>query len=108
MLLGDPYSTYMNAKENQELFQMLKGKFGGVGIVLSLKDPKKLVVLSPLRILQLVRQVFNRVTSSVRLMMLRPPVWIKKKQWIAARRSWNESKLNSLYGRALIRPSQSV
>ncbi|MDR3599915.1 MAG: S41 family peptidase [Desulfosporosinus sp.] len=47
--LGDPYSTYMNAKENQELFQMLEGKFGGVGIVLSLKDPKKLVVLRPIK-----------------------------------------------------------
>jgi len=48
-ILGDPYSTYMNAKENQELFQMLEGKFGGVGIVLSLKDPKKLVVLRPIK-----------------------------------------------------------
>jgi len=47
--LGDPYSTYMNAKENQELFQVLEGKFGGVGIVLSLKDPKKLVVLRPIK-----------------------------------------------------------
>jgi len=48
-ILGDPYSTYMNAKENQELYQMLEGKFGGVGIVLSLKDPKKLVVLRPIK-----------------------------------------------------------
>ena len=48
-ILGDPYSTYMNAKEYQELFQMLEGKFGGVGIVLSLKDPKKLVVLRPIK-----------------------------------------------------------
>ncbi|HUX46794.1 MAG TPA: S41 family peptidase [Desulfosporosinus sp.] len=48
-ILGDPYSTYMNAKENQELFQMLEGRFGGIGIVLSLKDPKKLVVLRPIK-----------------------------------------------------------
>ena len=48
-ILGDPYSTYMNAKEYQELYQMLEGKFGGVGIVLSLKDPKKLVVLRPIK-----------------------------------------------------------
>ncbi|WP_407306300.1 S41 family peptidase [Desulfosporosinus sp. SB140] len=48
-ILGDPYSTYMNAKENEELFQVLEGKFGGVGIVLSLKDPKKLVVLRPIK-----------------------------------------------------------
>ena len=48
-ILGDPYSTYMNAKENQELFEILEGKFGGIGIVLSLKDPKKLVVLRPIK-----------------------------------------------------------
>ncbi len=47
--LGDPYSTYMNAQENQELFQILEGKFGGIGIVLSLKDPTKLVVLRPIK-----------------------------------------------------------
>jgi len=48
-ILGDPYSTYMNAKENAELYQMIEGKFGGVGIVISLKDPKKLVVLRPIK-----------------------------------------------------------
>ncbi|MDQ7093062.1 S41 family peptidase [Desulfosporosinus sp. PR] len=48
-ILGDPYSTYMNAKEYEELYQVLEGKFGGVGIVLSLKDPKKLVVLRPIK-----------------------------------------------------------
>lgn len=48
-ILGDPYSAYMNAEENQELFRMLEGKFGGVGIILSLKDPKKLVVLRPIK-----------------------------------------------------------
>lgn len=47
--LGDPYSTYMNAQENEELFQVLEGKFGGIGIVLSLKDPKKLVVLRAIK-----------------------------------------------------------
>lgn len=48
-ILGDPYSTYMNAKENQELFEVLEGKFGGIGIVLSMKDPQKLVVLRPIK-----------------------------------------------------------
>lgn len=47
--LGDPYSVYMNAQENQELQEMITGKFGGVGIVLSLKDPKRLVVLRPIK-----------------------------------------------------------
>ena len=48
-ILGDPYSVYMNAQENQDLFRMLEGKFGGIGIVISLKDPKKLVVLHPIK-----------------------------------------------------------
>ena len=48
-ILDDPYSTYMNAEENRELFEMLEGKFGGIGIVISLKDPQKLVVLRPIR-----------------------------------------------------------
>jgi carboxyl-terminal processing protease len=47
--LGDPYSVYMNAQENQELMEQIEGKFGGVGIILSLKDPKKLVVLRPIK-----------------------------------------------------------
>ncbi|HWQ88719.1 MAG TPA: S41 family peptidase [Desulfitobacteriaceae bacterium] len=47
--LGDPYSAYMNAAENQDLMEVIEGKFGGVGIVLSLADPNKLVVLRALK-----------------------------------------------------------
>lgn len=47
--LGDPYSTYLDAKENEQLFEQITGQFGGVGIVLSLKDPKKLTVLRPIK-----------------------------------------------------------
>ena len=47
--LGDPYSTYMNAQENEALMEQIEGKFGGVGIILSLKDPQKLVVLRPIK-----------------------------------------------------------
>ncbi|MHB1652408.1 MAG: S41 family peptidase [Desulfitobacteriaceae bacterium] len=47
--LGDPYSNYLDVQENQQLMEMIEGKFGGVGIVLSLKDPKKLVVLRPIK-----------------------------------------------------------
>ena len=47
--LGDPYSVYMNAQENQELMEQIEGKFGGVGIILSMKDPQKLVVLRPIK-----------------------------------------------------------
>lgn len=47
--LGDPYSVYMNAYENQQLMEVIEGKFGGVGIVLSLKDPTKLVILRAIK-----------------------------------------------------------
>ena len=47
--LGDPYSTYMNAHENKQLMEVIEGKFGGVGIVLSLKDPTKLVILRAIK-----------------------------------------------------------
>lgn len=47
--LGDPYSTYMDAQDNQQLMEMIEGKFGGVGIVLSLKDPQKLVILQTIK-----------------------------------------------------------
>ncbi|MHB8125969.1 MAG: S41 family peptidase [Desulfitobacteriaceae bacterium] len=47
--LGDPYSVYMNAHENQQLMEVIEGKFGGVGIVLSLKDPTKLVILRAIK-----------------------------------------------------------
>jgi carboxyl-terminal processing protease len=47
--LGDPYSEYMNAAENQQLMEVIEGKFGGVGIVLSLADPDKLVVLRAIK-----------------------------------------------------------
>lgn len=47
--LGDPYSTYMDAQDNQQLMEMIEGKFGGVGIVLSLKDPQKLVIMQTIK-----------------------------------------------------------
>lgn len=47
--LGDPYSKYMDAEENREFTQQIEGRFGGVGIILSLKDPSKLVVLRPIK-----------------------------------------------------------
>lgn len=47
--LEDPYSTYMDAKENAQLMEAIEGKFGGVGIIISLKDPNKLVVLRPIK-----------------------------------------------------------
>ncbi len=47
--LGDQYSVYLDPKESKQMFDQIEGRFGGIGIVLSLKDEKHLVVLKPLR-----------------------------------------------------------
>ncbi len=47
--LGDQYSVYLDPKENKQMFDQIEGRFGGVGIVLSLKDDKHLVVLKPIK-----------------------------------------------------------
>lgn len=45
--LGDPYSVYMDPKMYEELVLETKGSFGGVGIVLGVKD-KMLTVVAPI------------------------------------------------------------
>ncbi|MBP2665180.1 MAG: ctpB 2 [Firmicutes bacterium] len=45
--LGDPYSVYMDPKMYSELMLETKGSFGGVGIVLGVKD-KTLTVVAPI------------------------------------------------------------
>ena len=45
--LGDPYSVYMDPKMFSELLLETKGSFGGVGIVLGVKD-KMLTVIAPI------------------------------------------------------------
>ena len=45
--LGDPYSVYMDPKMFSELMLETRGSFGGVGIVLGVKD-KLLTVVSPI------------------------------------------------------------
>lgn len=45
--LGDPYSVYMDPKMYSELILETKGSFGGVGIVLGVKD-KLLTVVAPI------------------------------------------------------------
>ena len=47
-VLGDPYSVFLNTQKFRDLYQMLDGKFGGIGIVLSLKDPARLVISRPI------------------------------------------------------------
>lgn len=45
--LGDPYSVYMDPKSYQEMMITTKGSFGGVGIVLGIKD-NVLTVVAPI------------------------------------------------------------
>ncbi len=45
--LGDPYSVYMDPKMYKELMLETKGSFGGVGIVLGVKE-KMLTVVAPI------------------------------------------------------------
>lgn len=45
--LGDPHSTYMDAKTYKEFKIGTEGSFGGVGIVVGMKD-KQLTVISPI------------------------------------------------------------
>ena len=45
--LGDPYSVYMDPKMYSDLMLETKGSFGGVGIVLGVRD-KRLTVVSPI------------------------------------------------------------
>lgn len=45
--LGDPYSIYLDPKMYSELMLETKGSFGGVGIVLGVKD-KQLTVVAPI------------------------------------------------------------
>ena len=45
--LGDPYSVYLDPKMFSELMLETKGSFGGVGIVLGVKD-KQLTVVAPI------------------------------------------------------------
>lgn len=47
--LGDPYSTYLDVEDNQQLMDQISGKIGGVGIVISLKDPEHLIVLRTIK-----------------------------------------------------------
>lgn len=45
--LGDPYSVYMDPKMYRDILMETKGSFGGVGIVLGVKD-KLLTVVAPI------------------------------------------------------------
>ncbi len=46
--IGDPYTVFLDPKQNKESKEELAGQFEGVGIQLGLKD-KKIVVIAPLK-----------------------------------------------------------
>lgn len=46
--VGDPYTVFLDPKQNKETKEELSGQFEGVGIQLGLKD-KKIVVIAPLK-----------------------------------------------------------
>lgn len=45
----DPYSSFQDAEENKLLLNSIKGQFGGIGVLLSTADPKKLVIMRPIK-----------------------------------------------------------
>lgn len=46
--LGDPYSTYLDNQDFAALNTMTEGHFGGVGMVMGMKDDHTFVVVSPI------------------------------------------------------------
>lgn len=46
--VGDPYTTFLTPKENQDFKEDLSGRFEGIGAQLNLKD-QKIVVVAPLK-----------------------------------------------------------
>ncbi len=47
--LDDPYSVYLNAKQNNDVNEELGGTFEGIGVQLGFNKDKQLVVISPLK-----------------------------------------------------------
>ncbi len=45
--IGDPYTDYLDAKALKDLLVEVKGSFGGVGLVLGMRD-KQIVVIAPI------------------------------------------------------------
>ena len=46
--LGDPYSSYLDTSNFEALNAMTEGHFGGVGMVLGMKESKEIIVVSPI------------------------------------------------------------
>lgn len=46
--LNDPFTRFMTPQANKEMETELSGSFGGLGIIITIKDDGKLVVISPI------------------------------------------------------------
>ncbi len=46
--LGDPYSSYLDAEQYNEMLSSLTGRFDGIGVVITIEDDK-LVVVAPIK-----------------------------------------------------------
>jgi len=115
--LGDPYSEFLNAKENEALSQELSGEFFGVGMEISRKN-NSIVVVSPLPgtpaeaaglkpndiILEIDKQETNDLSSQEAANLIRGPKGTTVTLTIY-RPAWNEAKEIKLVRDKIVVPS---
>ena len=115
--LGDPFSEFLNAKENAALSQELSGEFFGVGMEISRKN-NNIVVVSPLPgtpaetaglqpndiILKIDKQETNDLSSQEAANLIRGPKGTTVTLTIY-RPAWNEAKEIKLVRDKIVVPS---
>jgi len=115
--LGDPYSEFLNAKENEALSQELSGEFFGVGMEIGRKN-NTIVVVSPLPetpaekaglqpndiILKIDKQETNDLSSQGAANLIRGPKGTTVTLTIY-RPAWNEAKEIKLVRDKIVVPS---
>lgn len=62
--LGDPYSSYLDTSNFEALNAMTEGHFGGVGMVLGMKESKEIIVVSPIEDTPAYKPALRQGTSS--------------------------------------------
>jgi len=115
--LGDPYSEFLNAEENEALSQELSGEFFGVGMEIGRKD-NTILVISPLPgtpaekaglqpndiILKIDKQETNDLSSQEAASLIRGPKGTTVTLTIY-RPAWNEAKEIKLVRDKIVVPS---
>lgn len=115
--LGDPYSEFLNAKENEALSQELSGEFFGVGMEIGRKN-NTILVISPLPgtpaekaglqpndiILKIDKQETNDLSSSEAANLIRGPKGTIVTLTIY-RPAWNEAKEIKIIRDRIVVPS---